>query len=206
MARYEAKATKSGESNMKHRIMTALVGCALLFGGKSVVWAVDALFGTYAFAFNESAVTAFYSDGSSALCGYNSGTTSSFYSSSGSGWITTNLAVIYGAPNDPFVNCVTNCGESFVANSIFLVYSNSSTLGEVVAQPLTGATNGIVNFTNLAANEYGVCFLPDGWFIIGGSFSRPGGYAISKNIAYVSSNGVIQNMDIPGFLWLTQAK
>jgi hypothetical protein len=200
-----ARITKSEESIMKKRIMMVLAASVFVLGGNRSLMAVDALFSTYyAGDFEGSTVNTVYSDNSYGISGCCAGTLGNViswqaypYPSGASGWIATNLVVVYSVPtNTPepaFVNCVTNCG-SFVANAIFMVYSNTTTLCEAVAQPLTGATNGIGSFTNLAANGYGVCFLPNGSFIIGGAFKYPGGYADSINLAQVSAEGVVQDI------------
>ena len=57
---------------MKKRIMIALIGCALLFGSRSAVLAVDAWCGIYAYHFDADKVTAEYSDHSYYLCGADS--------------------------------------------------------------------------------------------------------------------------------------
>jgi hypothetical protein len=110
----------------------------------------------------------------------------------GSVWSSTNVAVICAIGNTPFTNCVTNCGDSFVANNIFFVYSNTAVPGEILAQPIVGSSSGITFFTFIATN--GVCFLQNGSFIIGGSFTHAGGYGTCKNLAQCNAEGVVQNI------------
>ena len=168
--------------------MSALIGFALLFGGKTSVYAVDGVFESWDFEFASGTAsfdTYYNTDYNTKL----SWVTYPYGSTGGFSY--TNLALIYAnnnSPPTPFTNCLPN-GTNFLANSVFLAF-NDPTTNWCDAKPLTGASNGILHFTNILA----VCFLPNGSFIMGGSFTLPGGYANSINIAYVNAEGVVQNI------------
>jgi hypothetical protein len=201
---------------MKKMLTVGLIGCALFIRCGSLVYAVDASLDLYAFQVGENGeqyVNAIYSDNDNAheLCGpgdLGAGVTAYFYQyqvalNGGSGWSATNVAVICAIGNTPFTNCVTNCGDSFVANNIFFVYSNTAVPGEILAQPIVGSTNGIVDFTFIATN--GVCFLKNGGFIVGGSFDHPGGRGNCKNLGQCNAQGVFQDITFEALEGVVQA-
>jgi hypothetical protein len=171
--------------NMKKRIMMVLVGFALLFAGKIEAGETDAVFENWDFnfglvpPFDTYYNTDYYTKLDWAL--YPSGTT---------GFSTTDVSVVYANPGVPFVKCLPN-GFDFVANSVFLAFNNPDT-NWCDVEALTGATNGIGEFSWLATN--GVAFLPNGSFILGGSFSYPGGYSASVNLCQVNADGAIQDL------------